>query len=105
MQENVYVFANKPKSDNHLEGWHPRFGSIIMKSHLNIYLFITKLREEQKFNEIRIQPCMAGTSPPRQTKKKTAFENWLKKIVSKYGTHNRIDYLRGISHNITYSTP
>ena len=49
--------------NNHLEGWHHKFQTVVAKHHSNVFEFIDRLREEQAHTETRVQQLVAGAAP------------------------------------------
>ena len=90
------VLAGEPKTTNHLEAWHRQFSLIIQKkNHPNIYEFISKLKQEQSFTDMKIQQILAGGEPTKPTKKQLAINKRIHNIVTKYSEYNcKMTYLR-----------
>jgi hypothetical protein len=62
----------EPRTNNHLEGWHRRFKSIVDKHHLNVYVFLDRLKGEQAYTETQIERLIAG-EPPKELRKKVTY--------------------------------
>ena len=70
------TIAEKPRTNNILEGWHRRFNTIVAKHHPNIYEFIYIY--VRKGNERILR------------------------VVQSYGDRDNMEYLRGIGYNLSY---
>ena len=57
------TLSGEPRTNNHLEGWHRRFKTIVDRFHPNIYEFVDKLRGEQARVETTIEHLVAGGNP------------------------------------------
>jgi hypothetical protein len=58
--------GHEPRTNNHIEGWHRRFGTVLNKSHTIIWTFLKCLREEQSRTEVLIANLIAGKKPKSQ---------------------------------------
>jgi hypothetical protein len=97
------VVAGEPKTTNSLEAWHRRFNVIIGKSHPNIFEFITRLKAEQSYTELRVDKIYAGNDPIRVKRKQKTQINRVKTIVSNYADYpDIIQFLKGCAHNIEF---
>uniref|UniRef100_A0A915I2P6 Uncharacterized protein n=1 Tax=Romanomermis culicivorax TaxID=13658 RepID=A0A915I2P6_ROMCU len=70
---------------------------MIGASHPTIWKFISTLKNQQSFNEARIEQYLAGQAPPPGKKKYRDCNARLRAIVNDFDNHNLLDYLRGIS--------
>ena len=57
---NARTLADEPRTNNHLEGWHKRFKTVVDKHHPNIYDFMERLRGEQARTETLIEKLIGG---------------------------------------------
>ena len=95
--------GDSPKTTNHLEGWHRRFGSIIGKCHPNIWEFLTRLKEEQVHSEFRLAQMASGVPPPPR-KKADQQKKRLLTLTENYSSNSidAVTFIRGCSHNFKY---
>ena len=61
------------RTNNSVEGWNRRFGTLLGKHHPNIFEFLEALMEEEKYSESQRILIEAGEQP--QQKKKSYIEN------------------------------
>jgi len=90
------------RTNNSVEGWNRRFNSIVGMKHPTIWKFIEKLKEEQSFNEMKLNQLIAGTPAQPRKRKYRDLEDRLLKIVEDYGNLTVSDYLLGIAHNVAF---
>lgn len=91
-----------PRTINSVEGWHRGFESQAGATHLNIWKFINCLKKEQALNEVRIEQFLAGFQAPLPKKKYRNCCARLLNIVSNFNRENIIEYIRAVSHNLSF---
>ena len=78
------------------------FSELISGNHPTIWKFITVLQKEQGLNEAKIEQSLAGQPILPQKKKYRDAASRIKKIVETYKDIDLMDYLRGLSHNLSF---
>ncbi|XP_048249919.1 uncharacterized protein LOC125378532 [Haliotis rufescens] len=69
-KEPLNHFNNdRPRTNNHLEGWHGRLKKVIGKAHPNIFELISFLGAEQQKTECNLLQYQAGQRLPPEKKK------------------------------------
>ena len=91
-----------PKTNNSCEGWHRSFSELIGGNHPTIWKFITVLQKEQCLNEAKIEQSLAGQPIQPQKKRYRDAASRIKKIVETYKEIDLMDYLRGLSHTLSF---
>jgi hypothetical protein len=90
------------RTTNNLEGWHNRFARAVRRRHANIWLLLTKIREEQASTEVTIQQIVAG----RKVTRRKPFYKQSNKRISRLRRQfarnqlNSFSFLNGISYNL-----
>ena len=97
------VLNDEPRTTNMLEGWHRRFSTLASRHHPNIYDFIGCLRSDQARTETVLSKSLMGESPSGMRKSEKAKTQRLKNIVEKFDERESLEYLKGITYNITYN--
>ncbi|KAL3881153.1 hypothetical protein ACJMK2_027611 [Sinanodonta woodiana] len=82
---------NLPQMNNSCEAWHRSLSELIGGNHPTKWKFITVLQREQGLNEARIEQYLAGMQRAEY-----------KKIVEAYKDIDLMDYLRGLSHKVSF---
>jgi hypothetical protein len=54
------VLNQDPRTNDFLEGWHRRFGSIVGVAHPDVYKFIASLKSEQAWSEMVRRSAIMG---------------------------------------------
>ena len=89
------------KNNNALEGWHRRFQANVVAYHPNLWKFIDILKREQSLNHVNISQARAGHQPQPQRRRYQDSNRRIKNIVQDYHNMDRLQYLRGLAHNIS----
>ena len=91
------------RTNNHCEGWHTRFNNAVGKHHPNIWLFLRCLQEEPATVDVTLRQMAAGRLGRRSNIKYASVERRLKLLKTHYdaGTIDAIQYITGVSHNLT----
>ena len=61
--------TGRPRTTNHLEGWHSSMKKMIQVPHPNIYKLLDHLKEEQAANEVTCNQYRAGGVRPTKRRK------------------------------------
>ena len=80
--------------------------SALLKGELspNIWTFLKVLQKEQALNEIQISQMMAGQQAPPQRCQYRESGQRILRIVEDFENRTAMEYLRGISHNLSFRT-
>ena len=89
------------RTNNAVEGWHQRFQANVGAYHPNFWKFIDILKREQSLNHVNISQARAGHQPEPQRRRYQDNDQRIKNIVQDYHNRDRLQYLRGLAHNIT----
>ena len=60
-QWNYYDY-NRPRKNNHVEGWHSRLKRIVGKPHPNIFEIMDVIKREQAATEMKLEQYAAGAT-------------------------------------------
>jgi len=97
------VLNDLPRTTNSLEGWHNALKGVLLNvAHPSMPAFVTKIRLEESSAAHRIERIVAGHPPQHKRKKYQDVDDRIKSIVTSYTPTNIIQYLRSISHNISF---
>ena len=88
---NQRVVDNLPRTTNALEGWHRSFNHSFSVAHPNIWIFINGLKRDAAIQQVRAGHYFAGRPP----------QNVGGYHCGLWQSQN-LDFLRGISYNITH---
>jgi hypothetical protein len=99
---NVYdqTIEQAPRTNNHVEGWHRGFCGLLASHHPTIWKFVDGLKKEQSLNQMKIEQFIAGHQPAARRKRYREAAMRLQTIALDFTNRSRMDYLRGIAHNI-----
>ncbi len=99
---NVYsrVEAGLPRTNNNIEGWHRRMDASAGCHHPNIWVFLDILKKEEALNRITVIQTLAGQGPPPQRRTYRNITQRLQTLVGDYENRGRLDFLRGVAHNL-----
>ena len=86
---------------NNAVGWHRRFQANVGAYHANFWKFIDILKREQGLNRVNISQARAGHQPEPQRRRYQDSNQRIKNIVQDYHNMDRLQYLRGLAHNIS----
>ena len=89
------------RTNNAVEGWHRRFQANVGAYHPNFWKFIDILKREQSLNHVNISQARAGHQPEPQRRRYQDSNRRIKNIVQDYHNMDRLQYLRGLAHNIS----
>ncbi|CAB4404355.1 unnamed protein product [Rhizophagus irregularis] len=91
-----------PRTQNVVEGWHQRWGSLIGRAHVGVYSIIDEMRKEQHQTELQVESIIRGEERPHQRKHYVDRKNRLLNIYNNRNDYSLLDFLRGIAHNISF---
>ena len=100
---NMYdqTIGDLPRTNNAVEGWHRRFQANVGAYHPNFWKSIDILKREQSLNHVNISQARAGHQPEPQRRSYQHSNRRIKNIVQDYHNRDRLQYLRGLAHNIS----
>ena len=90
-----------PRTQNHIEAWHRRWGTLVGQAHVGVYTIIKEFQKEQQQVEVQIERILRGEQPHKQKKAIIDREKKIMTIFNDRENHIVMDYLRGIAHNIS----
>ena len=91
-----------PRTNNSVEGWHRAFDIRINITHPSISKLIRKIVAEQSGNEITLEKFRSGHELAKSKKKYIQLNKRIEKLVDEYLFIPHLEFLRGISHNLSY---
>ncbi len=91
------------RTNNHLEGWHSKFNSIISRPHPNIYQLLHAIREEQAVTELTAVQLEAGSQTPRRKRRYVAVDDRLARLMKAYvdGEKTIDQFVVGVAYNLS----
>ena len=95
------TIGDLPRTNNAVEGWHQRFQANVGAYHPNFWKFIDILKQKQSLNHVNISQARAGHQPEPQRRRCQDSNRRIKNIVQDYHSRDRLQYLRGLAHNIS----
>ena len=100
---NMYdqMIGDLLRTNNAVEGWYQRFQANVGAYHPNFWKFIDILKREQSLNHVNISQARAGHQPEPQRRRYQDSNRRIKNIVQDYHNRDRLQYLRGLAHNIS----
>ena len=100
---HTQVQNNVARTNNSVEGWHCAFQNALGCTHPTIYKLISAMRKEQSLTELCIEQYIAGEERPSASKAKyIQLDRRLKALVGRYDQVDRMEFLCGISNNVTF---
>ncbi|XP_050064228.1 uncharacterized protein LOC126553085 [Aphis gossypii] len=90
-----------PRTSNHAEAWHRRWNELVGRAHIGLFTLIKELQKEQSKVDADIEAILRGAPKPRPTNVQQKREQRLKTAFDNREGKTRLDYLRGIAHNLT----
>ncbi len=57
-----------PRTQNHIEAWHRRWGTLVGQAHVGVYTIIKEFQKEQQQVEVQIERILRGEQPHKQKK-------------------------------------
>ena len=101
-RRNKFACKAKPHVlDNQTTGDLRRFQANVGAYHPNFWKFIDILKREQSLNHVNISQARAGHQPEPQRRRYQDSNRRIKNIVQDYHNMDRLQYLRGLAHNIS----
>ena len=90
-----------PRTNNSVEGWHRGFDIRTITTHPTISKLIHKILIEQSNSEITLEKFRSGYELAKSKKKYVQLNKRIEKLVDEYIYIPHLEYLRGISHNLS----
>jgi hypothetical protein len=90
-----------PRTQNNVEAWHRRWGTLVGESHVGIYTIIKELQKEQQQVEVQVECIIRGEERPKQKKNLIDKEKRIRTILDDREDYSEMDFLRGIAHNLS----
>ncbi len=89
-------------TDNHVEGWHRRFNSVVNKHHPNLWHFMTQLIIEQAASDAIVQQIAAGQQVQATCAKFKQLNARIKRLHQRYvaGRLTVMQLVTGVGHNL-----
>ena len=101
-RHNKFACKAKPHVvDNQTTGDLRRFQATVGAYHPNFWKFIDISKREQSLNHVNISQARAGHQPEPQRRLCQDSNRRIENIVQDYHNRDRLQYLRGLAHNIS----
>ena len=95
------ALTGSQKTNNSVEGWHRAFQHGMGFNHPTLGKFLSFLRKEQNWTEVKIAR-MQGGEQPRKNAKYVKFNERLKTILSNYQNNRILSLLEGLANNFEF---
>ena len=95
------VERSLPRTSNSVEGWHRAFDQRVNMTHPTTSKLIRKIVVEQSSNEITLEKVRCGHELSKPRKKYAQINKRIEKLVHQYIYMPHIDFLRGMSLNLS----
>ena len=89
-----------PRTNTAIEGWHTAFQGALQCAHPTTWKLVNALKKEEGLQRVRYLGLLAG-EPQQKKKKYITLERRVRTIVEDLPNREILDYLRGISYNIS----
>lgn len=99
---NVFNRDDQSRTNNHVEGFHSMWNRKIGVRHPSIWLFIRRLKDEQKQTDVKILAVERADPPPPQKRKWRQFNERLRRLKESYNVGDRTlnEYWEAVKHII-----
>jgi len=91
-----------PRTQNFVEAWHRRWGSLVGTAHLGVYKIIKELQKEQNRVELDVESILRGIPRPLQKKRDRVREARIRAVFNDRDNRPLMDFLRGMAHSISF---
>ena len=95
---------NLPRTNNCVEAWHRRFETVVERYHLGVYSMIREFMKEDHRTDQEVQRLTSGITPVKKKKEQVYRENRLATVLSREGQVSLNEYVKGIAHNLLFSS-
>lgn len=99
---NERALNDLPKTNNNVEGWHRKMKTAMGASHPTIWCFLNIMKKEQAITNLTLNQEAAGNVPDKPRKQYKLCAQRIKVLVETYSPDNIINFLRGVSHNLSF---
>lgn len=90
------------RTTNQVEAWHRAIQTLLGEVHPTIWKFINGLIRCQKLRDVEIEQLIAGNLPPTRRPQYVSLNRRIETIVADYANRSKMEYLRGLAHNLGY---
>ncbi|CAG8559248.1 10972_t:CDS:2 [Dentiscutata heterogama] len=90
-----------PRTQNKVEAWHHRFGTLVGRLHVGVYTIIQEFQKEQQFVELEVERIIRGDPQPKRRQQIIDQEQRIMEIVNNRTNLTVMNYLRGIAYNFS----
>ncbi|KAF0985361.1 hypothetical protein HZS_5007 [Henneguya salminicola] len=97
------VIEGIPIANNCVEGWSNKVNRLVGCAHSNICTLLNKIKDEQEFNEIKMDQIESGVELPKSKRIFVEKYERITRICGTYDNQNIMNFLRRISYNITFN--
>ncbi|KAL5020075.1 hypothetical protein ScPMuIL_002967 [Solemya velum] len=97
---NLYERNVETRTNNHVEGFHHKWNSSVERTHPSLWVFIRKLKDEQRETEISAAAALRGDPPRPRRRKYRDMEHRILRLKEEYanGRRNVEEYWNAIRH-------
>lgn len=93
--------AGLPRTQNSVEAWHRRLGSLLSRKHVDVFTMINQLRHEQQRTKKRFEDILQGKPIPK-TKNYLEREARISSVYDNREHRTRMEFLRGMAYNLQF---
>jgi hypothetical protein len=85
-----------------LTGYHNRWNRNVQTNHPNLWIFIRKMKDEQRRIHLTITAADNGQDPPRRKRKFRVLEKRIRRLKRDYSAGRRdvLSYWNAVSHAV-----
>ena len=81
---NVYTRDSDTRTNNHVEGFHHKWNKAIGRNHPSVWLFIRKLKDEQRLTDLSAIAAEHGDPVPKKRKKWRDLDKRVRALKQEY---------------------
>ena len=98
-----HFYNDGPRTNNHVEGWHNSFNQRINRYHVNIWIFLEKMIEQQEIFENNLLIARQGTQINPRNRKDAARDKriQLQKLKYEQGRLTKLEFIDSIRYNFS----
>ncbi|KII72647.1 hypothetical protein RF11_10389 [Thelohanellus kitauei] len=91
-----------PRTNNHIEGWHRAFSSMISCNHPNIFTFLLFLKKEQSLSDNKIDGAILNSANNHRNTRYEIISSQLKATIENYHQLPPLEFLKNIAYTYNF---